>query len=94
MGIIGHCWEFLRCQKNKNPKNKKVIQRAGNRHPYTPHNIKKEVDRLGIFLVHSSGMRIGLDKGEKVHFLDFGGRKMLKIEKGENDLRTWKVPLG
>ena len=32
-----------------------------------PFNIQKEVDRLSIFLVHSSGMRIGLDKGEKVH---------------------------
>ena len=72
----------------------KVVQSAGNCPPYTPHSIQKEVDQLSIFIVHSSGMRIGLDWDEKVYFHDFGGQKVLKTEKCENDPNSWKVPPG
>ena len=72
----------------------KAIQSAGNCPRYTSHIIQKEVDQLSIFLVHSSGMCIGLDWGEKVHFIDFGGRNIWKIEKYENDLKRWTVRLG
>ena len=56
----------------------KVVQSAGNCPPYTPHNIQKEVDQLSIFIVHCSGMRIGLDWDEKVYFHDFEGQKFWK----------------